>query len=179
MARDFWFQAIESQAVTLLCFVHCRPPESSRFHPRRGDSLETVNRKRSAHQWENPHLTRPAIAASGSTLARAIDSSARRNCSWQSFNTARRNRNQSIRGRPRTHRLSALGSIFSIGFMAQGWRNANELCQIVGCSLGCPVTITCSCADWPPHLSRNRRRCNPSESPRRREATLKGSARIY
>jgi len=46
MARDFWFQALESQAVTLLCFVHCRPPESSRFHPRLGDSLETGTEKR-------------------------------------------------------------------------------------------------------------------------------------
>ena len=42
MARDFWFQALESQAVTSLRFVHCRPPESSRFCPRRGDILESV-----------------------------------------------------------------------------------------------------------------------------------------
>ena len=42
MARDFWFQALESQAVTSLRFVPCRPPESSRFAPRRGDILETV-----------------------------------------------------------------------------------------------------------------------------------------
>ena len=41
MARDFWFQALESQAVTSLCFVHCRPPNSSRFYPSRGDILET------------------------------------------------------------------------------------------------------------------------------------------
>jgi hypothetical protein len=26
MARDFWFQRPESQAVTTLCFVHCHPP---------------------------------------------------------------------------------------------------------------------------------------------------------
>ena len=42
MARDFWFQAREAQAVTSLRFVHCGPPESSRFCPRRGDILETV-----------------------------------------------------------------------------------------------------------------------------------------
>ena len=42
MARDFWFQALESQAVTSLRFVHCRPPESSRFSPRCGDILETA-----------------------------------------------------------------------------------------------------------------------------------------
>jgi hypothetical protein len=42
MARDFWFQAPESQAVTSLRFVHCRPPESPCFYPNRGDILETV-----------------------------------------------------------------------------------------------------------------------------------------
>lgn len=44
MARDFWFQALESQAVTSLRFVHCRPPESSRFASRFGDILETAER---------------------------------------------------------------------------------------------------------------------------------------
>ena len=33
MARDFWFQALESQALTLLRFIHCRPPSSPRFSP--------------------------------------------------------------------------------------------------------------------------------------------------
>ncbi len=41
MARDFWFQALEAQAVTALGFVHCRPPQCARFSPRRGDILET------------------------------------------------------------------------------------------------------------------------------------------
>ena len=41
MARDFWFQALQTQAVTSLRFVHCRPPESARLSPRRGDNLET------------------------------------------------------------------------------------------------------------------------------------------
>src|SRR4029079_8577996 len=34
--------ALESQAVASLRFVHCRPPESARFSPRRGDILEMV-----------------------------------------------------------------------------------------------------------------------------------------
>ncbi len=42
MACVFWFQALESQAVMSLRFVHCRPPESPRFSARRGDILETV-----------------------------------------------------------------------------------------------------------------------------------------
>jgi hypothetical protein len=42
MVRDFWFQALQTQAVTSLLFVHCRPPEYSRFCPSRGDILETM-----------------------------------------------------------------------------------------------------------------------------------------
>src|SRR5262245_66580027 len=42
MARDFWCQALQSQAVTSLRFVHCRPPDSCRFSPNRGDILETL-----------------------------------------------------------------------------------------------------------------------------------------
>ena len=42
MACDFWFQALESQAVTSLRFVHCRPRQYSRFDAGRGDILETV-----------------------------------------------------------------------------------------------------------------------------------------
>jgi hypothetical protein len=42
MVRDFWFQALESQTVKLLWFVHCRRPESARFSACRGDILETV-----------------------------------------------------------------------------------------------------------------------------------------
>ena len=42
MARDFWFEALESQAVTSLRFVHCRPPQYSRFDAGRGDILETA-----------------------------------------------------------------------------------------------------------------------------------------
>ena len=34
MARDFWFQALQSQAVTPLRLVHCRPPGSTGFFPR-------------------------------------------------------------------------------------------------------------------------------------------------
>jgi hypothetical protein len=50
MARDFWFQALESQAVTSLRVVHCRPPESSRFCPRRGDILETTSANLLVHR---------------------------------------------------------------------------------------------------------------------------------
>ena len=42
MARDFWFQTLESQALTSLPFVHRRPPESSRFCSSRGDIRETM-----------------------------------------------------------------------------------------------------------------------------------------
>src|SRR5262245_14310158 len=44
LARDFWFYALESQAVAPLRFVHCRPRESSRIHLGSGDILETVSR---------------------------------------------------------------------------------------------------------------------------------------
>jgi hypothetical protein len=53
MARDFWFQALESQAVTSLRFVHCRPPESARFSARRGDILETASCIRDRSPWRN------------------------------------------------------------------------------------------------------------------------------
>ncbi len=42
MARDFWLQALETQAVTSLRFVHCRPHQYSRFDAGRGDILETA-----------------------------------------------------------------------------------------------------------------------------------------
>jgi hypothetical protein len=46
MARDFWFQVLHTQAVTLFRVVHCRPPESSPFYLRCGDILETA--------WQRP-----------------------------------------------------------------------------------------------------------------------------
>ena len=47
MARDFWFQAPETQAITSLRFVHGRPPAFSRFSLGRGDIiLETVTNRR-------------------------------------------------------------------------------------------------------------------------------------
>jgi hypothetical protein len=42
MAREFWLQALEAQAVTALRLVHCRLPAFPRFSARRGDVLETV-----------------------------------------------------------------------------------------------------------------------------------------
>ena len=42
MARGFWFQALETQVVTLFPFVHCRPPASARVDGRCGDILEPV-----------------------------------------------------------------------------------------------------------------------------------------
>jgi len=44
MARNFWFQALQSQAVTSLRFVHCRPPWFSRFSRSRGD-IRTARRR--------------------------------------------------------------------------------------------------------------------------------------
>jgi hypothetical protein len=41
-ARDFWFQALQSQAVRLLGFVHCRPLEYARLSAHPGDILETA-----------------------------------------------------------------------------------------------------------------------------------------
>jgi hypothetical protein len=35
MARHFWFQALQRQAITSLRFVHYRPPSYSRWNPRR------------------------------------------------------------------------------------------------------------------------------------------------
>ena len=68
MARDFWFQALESQAVTSLRFVHCRPPDSSRFDHRRGDILET-----GSLDWIGPPKVSdwPQVSTSGVSLLRS------------------------------------------------------------------------------------------------------------
>jgi hypothetical protein len=61
MARDFWLQALEAQAVTSLRFVHCRLLESSTLCPRRGDILETVIEPVLFHDSADPSV-RPASA---------------------------------------------------------------------------------------------------------------------
>ncbi len=43
MARDFWSQRVEAQSLNRGCFVLCGAREFSRFHPGRGDILETGN----------------------------------------------------------------------------------------------------------------------------------------
>ena len=42
MALDFWVYQPDTQAVTALRYVHCRPLDSSHFTSRFGDSWETV-----------------------------------------------------------------------------------------------------------------------------------------
>ncbi len=70
MACVFWFQALESQAVMSLRFVHCRPPESPRFSARRGDILETVL----AFYSRSPRLVDSRISLNWARAARGADS---------------------------------------------------------------------------------------------------------
>ena len=59
MARDFWFQALETQGVTLLRFVHCRPPQYPQFSARRGDILETAFRQERRFPSKCAHMSKP------------------------------------------------------------------------------------------------------------------------